>query len=287
MSVLDFRYIASRQCRLDCPSCYLKDEEYMKGSKGEKEGPARWNEYKEIILNHYLNVPQKNESAEVNFQSDLFDIYHRLIESPAKVNSYNILTDIKTYMGDQFFTLLKPFEDRLRKDKKLVDNKLPKSAFLSFKSASDYEFENFDIIAETAEEEGIEVVSYSWIYGLDNKKMFPRLMKLMQEKKINLTLMFKKPMVFHGSIVQAFRELTKMFPTQLTLDLCVYKAIDGHDCTEKKKHKKYADVFTLIGDEGWFPCTYTTNKCYMEMNTDESLPGIITGKKLMEDLNGR
>jgi hypothetical protein len=59
-------------------------------------------------------------------------------------------------------------------------------------------------------------------------------MKLMQEKKINLTLMFKKPMVFHGSIVQAFRELTKMFPTQLTLDLCVYKAIDGHDCTEKR-----------------------------------------------------
>lgn len=287
MSVLDFRYIASRQCLLNCPSCYLKDEQYMKDSKGESNGPAKWLDYKEIILNHYLNVPQKTESAAINYTSDLFDIYHRLLETKAQLNSYNILTDVKTYLGDQFFDLLKPFEYKMDKIGKILNGKLPKSAFLSFKSASDYELENFDIVEETAQEEEIELVSYSWIYGLDNKKMFPRLMKLMQEKKINLTLMFKKPMVFHPSIVEAFRSLMKMFPTQLTLDLCVYKAIDGHDCTSRKTHPKYADVYTLIADEGWFPCTYTTNKCYMQMSDNKSLPGIITGKKLMEDLNGR
>jgi len=294
MKALDLRYVASRECLLKCPSCYLKEELYMKGNAALKAFPGNFEEYTDLNITHYLNVEQTVDETDKQFSEDLFHFTWLLGSgSPLRtLASYTLITDVQTFrkkLSGNSEKLLREFINISGGGKwnlSRIGKGFTKSLFLSMKSASDYEERRILDATRLAGEWGFDHISFAWVHGLDRQEMWPTVDKLLRAGKMKITLMFKKPVLFHPSMISALREVSKEYGPAITMDICILKTVDGHDCTKQQGSKKYMDIVTKVGDEGWFPCTYTSRRCLVEMSLDENRPGLLTGDRFLEEMFG-
>ena len=103
--------------------------------------------------------------------------------------------------------------------------------------------------------------------------------------------MFSKPATFNPDVLSFLSDLRKKYGNSLVyIDMCFFKAVDQFDCTKNQEgNHKYSPVFTIVGKDEVFPCTYPTNSCQVMIGNSSETPrgwNYYTKKNIEEKLYG-
>ena len=262
---MHIRHTHTRQCKLSCKNCYLKEPSFLENAVPvSSEFPSL---EENINIYQYFNVVDTKNIPE-EYLNQFINLFKKYF-SQDNIKSYTLITDIST-----FFELEKYPETHVFH----IKDKIQKTASLSFKKNSDYEK-----ISQIEIDKNITYV-FSFIYGLDKPENFEKICKAVLEvPNFFLSFQLEKPIEIDDTLHLAILKLKSKLLHKIQIDPCIEKAFAGYDCTVEQQKEKiwHEKIVSFVEDEGYYNCTYPSSKCIINYTKNPNN----LGYKIIKELN--